>query len=75
MPATPQPRVENDLSTLRSAVAQASASMMTPQYAKDALRASLRVIEGHERELQALHDQIADLKRTCTKLVLVAGGI
>ena len=59
---TPQPRVENDLQTLRSSVAQACASMMTPQHARDALRASLRIIECHEKELQSLRDQVAAIR-------------
>lgn len=61
-PAPGASTVRVDLLTLRSAVAQAGQSMMLPTFARQALAASLRLIEAHEQELQELRAEVAKLR-------------
>lgn len=59
---TPDLRTTRDLTTLRMAAAQASASMMLPAYAREAIAASHRVIETQQLAIAALQADMAKLK-------------
>lgn len=59
---------EDDLNTLRSAVKQAGQSVMLPSYARDALAASLRLIESHEKDLKAAEEAFRRLRDEVERL-------
>lgn len=71
---SPQPRVTQDLLSIRRSIEQAYASPLVPAFIKTALASALRVIESHEHELQALRDDVRQLKREAASRALAAGG-